>query len=337
MTVRLRKKRRKVGSFYLLVDNRRVLGPLPILGRAAKYRSEDTEERRRVNREIEALNPKHDPLRKYGDTPTGVYRARVIPPKIEKNFGLSPRIDLFKAIAGQALIAEKNGRDQLQVHAQGSPDRGLIPTHGCLRTFDKDQRKLINALKMHLKPGQEFTVEISEHVLPRPKEIIATWGATAANVDPSKTPRETSPGPIWPPPPRPPSVLVGGSDVAPLTRPPRPPLTGARYAREALILEGYRPSVGGGARRGGTREPQKGTGRIPKRAQREPRDFFERQQDVQGDDSIRLQIPTEGGRIIFYESGRVVIESTERVESPEADPPEDPVETGENSKTQEEE
>ncbi len=88
-------------------------------------------------------NPNRDPLKRFGDLPTGTYRATLIPPapaEAARAYGPGVRW-VLDGIAGDALQAKKNGRYGILIHG-GSvgapmPPNALRPTHGCLRVDNK--------------------------------------------------------------------------------------------------------------------------------------------------------------------------------------------------------
>ncbi len=109
---------------------------------------------------VAAGNPTRDPLKGYGDIPTGTYRARVIVANVnKKSFGPHERLDLTP-VSGNALQAFKNGRAGLQVHGGDTNTAGgLRATHGCLRLSNEDQAKLIALVK---EAGGECDLEVIE-------------------------------------------------------------------------------------------------------------------------------------------------------------------------------
>jgi hypothetical protein len=138
-----------------------LFGPVPVLGRAARDRAG------------QAGNPGGDPLRPYGDTPTGGYRIVNIVangPGTSRpvlNYGQSGAIVLDPA-SGDAARAEANGRTGLLIHAGRHAfssvvdARALKPTNGCLRMLDWDLAELIKVIRQNslLFPGT-VTVEIA--------------------------------------------------------------------------------------------------------------------------------------------------------------------------------
>jgi len=98
---------------------------------------------------IQHGNPQRDPLKPYGDTPLGRYRAvlgTVTPPL--RSYGPHRVIEL-QPIDGDALKAAHAGRDGLWIHGGApAPDGiGLRPTHGCVRLSDRNQGELVSLLE----------------------------------------------------------------------------------------------------------------------------------------------------------------------------------------------
>ena len=87
-------------------------------------------------------NPTRDPLRPYGDLPTGTYAVIGVSP-VDR--GDAEEVDRFgpwgKMVldpeGGPALEAKRNGRYGLLIHGgRLSPAQRLRPTYGCLRVTD---------------------------------------------------------------------------------------------------------------------------------------------------------------------------------------------------------
>lgn len=126
-----------------------VLGPMACLGKADNYAA------------TQHQNPTRDPLRAYGNTPTGQYRCTLEPaapsdPGDLRSYGPNKRI-LLTPTGGQALRAANAGdpgepddghRAGLMIHGGAPGDRGgLRPTHGCLRLSNDDMAALVAAFK----------------------------------------------------------------------------------------------------------------------------------------------------------------------------------------------
>jgi len=99
---------------------------------------------------IKAGNPQRDPLKGYGHTPLGRYRA-VLSGKWGENPGplrsYGPhRVIELHPIDGDALKANRPG---LAIHGGApAPDGiGLRPTHGCVRLSDRNQGELVALLE----------------------------------------------------------------------------------------------------------------------------------------------------------------------------------------------
>lgn len=137
-----------------------LFGPVSVLGRASR------------NTAAAHSNPGADPLKKFGDTPTGAYNVN----NIVKNcagttrpvlqYGESGSIVLDPS-AGHALTAKKNGRTGILIHAGRHANSSVVapnalkPTNGCIRMRDWDLNLLIDTIKKNtiLFPGK-VTVEI---------------------------------------------------------------------------------------------------------------------------------------------------------------------------------
>lgn len=144
-----------------------LFGPVPVLGRAAR------------NRAAQEGNPSADPLKKFGDTPTGGYRIVNI---VANGNGTSRPVAAFgdsgsivlDPVSGEAAQAEANGRTGLLIHAGRHAfssvvdARMLKPTNGCLRMLDWDLAELIKVIRNNslLFPGA-VTVEIAGPEGPR--------------------------------------------------------------------------------------------------------------------------------------------------------------------------
>jgi hypothetical protein len=91
-------------------------------------------------------NPERDPLKPFGNIPTGKYDAlSTVAGSPARSYGPNRRF-LLKATAGQALEAcsAPDPRWGLMMHGGDPlPKGGLRPTHGCIRFSDADMAKLI--------------------------------------------------------------------------------------------------------------------------------------------------------------------------------------------------
>lgn len=97
-------------------------------------------------------NPDRDPVRPWGDTPTGTYRPAKVITFSPEHATLGRFAIALVGSGGQALEAmlerpDKPRRTELYIHATRSLDEGrgetrLIPTYGCLRLLDADMAAL---------------------------------------------------------------------------------------------------------------------------------------------------------------------------------------------------
>lgn len=153
----------------------RIFGPVPVLGKADSLAA------------AQHGNATRDPLRAYGDTPTGQYSCRLEPaasgPDAIRSFGTHQRI-LLTPIGGQALEAAKDGdpavlndghRLGLMLHG-GAPGNGggLRPTHGCLRLSNDDQAALVALFQ------EPTTCQVTE--LTPPPAITSSAVPTASQI-----------------------------------------------------------------------------------------------------------------------------------------------------------
>jgi hypothetical protein len=134
------------GVLRLEDENGRVVaGPFAVCGRA-----DDSAARRHGN------SSRHTHL-PFGDTPLGRYRMTAILPTGK---GTSLSADRFgpngvivlAPTAGDAALADANGRFYIIIQGgKLSPGRRLRPTNGSLRLADKDQKRLVRALRRNLQ------------------------------------------------------------------------------------------------------------------------------------------------------------------------------------------
>jgi hypothetical protein len=94
-----------------------------------------------------AANPTRNPLLRYGDTPTGTYRVtRIVRAEAQQDLGPHGVI-VLEATAGDAALAEANGRYRLFIQGgEPGPDGALRSTSGNLRLADADLAALMVAL-----------------------------------------------------------------------------------------------------------------------------------------------------------------------------------------------
>jgi hypothetical protein len=95
------------------------------------------------------LNPTLSPFKYAGNTPTGDYVSPSIVSTTDwdpSSYGPWGAVRL-KAVAGDALLAERLGRTGLLIHGgrEGSFD-GYRPTLGCLRLHNSDMKQLIQLI-----------------------------------------------------------------------------------------------------------------------------------------------------------------------------------------------
>lgn len=104
-------------------------------------------------------NPTRDPLKPFGDIPTGNYRGVVSVVHVpDRSYGPHPVI-VLNPVSGDCVTAQDNGRWGLLAHG-GDPtnEGGLRPTDGCIR-FDNSSMAYFNSLGV-----KEITFEVVETV-----------------------------------------------------------------------------------------------------------------------------------------------------------------------------
>jgi hypothetical protein len=142
LCVKLPRDRDRCGALTLYdARGRRVCGPFVVSGRASDA--------------LAAANGNvhRNPLLRFGDTPSGVYRLRTIlesgrgTPFDARQFG-PHGIAVFEGASGDAALAEANGRFHILI-VGGKPfrDGSLRSTAGSLRLSDDHQKTLIAALR----------------------------------------------------------------------------------------------------------------------------------------------------------------------------------------------
>jgi len=111
-------------------------------------------------------NPTRNPLLPYGDTPTGVYMATVIPPGDANGYGVNRRLFLTP-VSGDGVKAEQppGNRAGLLVHGGALNPHytfwdGLRPTYGCVRVPDDGMKRILDVIDQH--PGAGITVNVTE-------------------------------------------------------------------------------------------------------------------------------------------------------------------------------
>ena len=129
------------GTVHLEEEGRMLAGPFPVSGRA------DTTAAERHG------NPTRNPLMPFGDTPLGLYRVLGLLPS---GFGTALPKKLFgphsvlvlQPVGGDAALADANGRFHTLIQGgKESWGKRLLPTNGSLRLRDKDQKKLLQAIR----------------------------------------------------------------------------------------------------------------------------------------------------------------------------------------------
>ena len=133
--------RDQIGSLSLeTAGGRRLAGPFSAYGRSD-------------NRAAGAHgNPTRDPVRPFGDTPTGSYavpRAVATGPGtayVPRSYGPNGAL-VLKPTGGQAAQAAANGRVGLLIHGGDPGTAGrLRATHGCIRLSNADMAALMAAI-----------------------------------------------------------------------------------------------------------------------------------------------------------------------------------------------
>lgn len=138
VVVKLNPDRTKGGTLTIVnEDGKTLLGPLPVLGKAA------------MNTAAEKKNPKALATLPFGDTPEGTYVMRHIRSTSDlnqKSYGPNGAI-VLEPTGGTALVAKQNGRTGLWIHGGATGKDGLLRrTNGCLRVFDADMTRIIEAI-----------------------------------------------------------------------------------------------------------------------------------------------------------------------------------------------
>ena len=88
-------------------------------------------------------NPDRDPLKPYGNTPTGIYNGTVtVAGANTRSYGPNKRI-LLTPVSGDALLAKT--RWGLMIHGGDTkPNGDLRVTHGCIRVSNESMEVLID-------------------------------------------------------------------------------------------------------------------------------------------------------------------------------------------------
>jgi len=148
-------KRQTLGTLQIVDDHGEVLfGPIDCLGLADSDAAE------------KANNETRDPMKRMGDTPVGLYDARVtlvmsMTRAFRRSYGTFGRIVLTPKF--------RLDREGLQIHSGDPADEGhgygpdpkrqLRPTNGCPRTRNEDQQSLVNFVQ---KQGGKMLCQVIE-------------------------------------------------------------------------------------------------------------------------------------------------------------------------------
>ncbi|MBX9603534.1 MAG: L,D-transpeptidase [Bryobacteraceae bacterium] len=130
--------RNRLGRLVVDTGGKMVFGPVDCFGRA-----DDRAARARGN-------ANRDPLKPFGDTPTGMYRCHLgsaPAPAVTRTYGPHGWVAL-DPVSGPALRAKKNGRFGLLIHGGDLNAAGrLRPTYGCVRVSNGDMEGLMRRLR----------------------------------------------------------------------------------------------------------------------------------------------------------------------------------------------
>jgi hypothetical protein len=183
IVVSLSSNRDKLGQLtYYDLTGLAVGNPYWVLGRADRGYAK-----------VKGDNPTADPLKRYGNTPTGIYSVTGILPTGDgtqltptHSYGPNGALNLLPK-SGQALQAATSGqRTGLLVHGGDLfPNATLLrPTHGCIRMSNDDIAALITAMTNSgaLFP---FDLEVNEDFTGSPPDILI---GDDPNPDPTSDP-----------------------------------------------------------------------------------------------------------------------------------------------------
>jgi L,D-transpeptidase catalytic domain len=137
--VMLPKDRRTPGEIVVVDgDGVVLLGPFPCLGKGDNAGA------------IEHANRTRDPVRPFGDHPTGVYRITSIQRNKPPAHSYGSAFFHIEPTEGQALEAKLAGRVGLAIHG-GDPgaDGVLRPTNGCLRVRNDVAVTMANVVQVN--------------------------------------------------------------------------------------------------------------------------------------------------------------------------------------------
>lgn len=254
VVIRLPNNRNNPGTLRIFDSNGMAVTPaVPALGRAGSDVGPKQGYYDNLN-----LNP----LKKYGHTPRGEYIVESIEPSgpntkfPEKSYGRFGVIRL-KAVSGEALAAQINGRTGILIHA-GDPGNfnGLRATGGCIRVSNDDMRMLMT------------TIEILERI---EGETAGSQCSIDTGIEVSVVPVDpivNDPNIVDPPPPKD-TIPRGGPPGHPVRLPARPPNTTRPGGGSTPADAGVGTGVGsgrGGSGEGTTRDvrPKPGKPEMPK-------------------------------------------------------------------------
>ncbi len=145
-------------------------------------------------------NPERDPVKPFGDIPTGDYDAvqtvAALPATADNLRAYGPGVRfVLNGVAGAAAIAVRNGRFGILIHGgpvgAPMPTDALRPTHGCLRVDDAS----VEAIAGRLDEARtiRFPVTVREvDAFEPPDQVSRRYGvtgalATSAGLPPSTT------------------------------------------------------------------------------------------------------------------------------------------------------
>lgn len=141
LQINLYKDRTKLGQADLFDRDILSAGPFACLGLADRAAA------------ASHSNPDRNPLRPFGDTPTGLYIGAVVPQSPDfRTYGAYGRI-MLTPHSGQCCVAEAepNLRMGLMIHGGALNPAygkwgGLRPTHGCIRMADVSLHAILKYL-----------------------------------------------------------------------------------------------------------------------------------------------------------------------------------------------
>jgi len=154
--------RRNLGQLTLFDEKGDLaVGPFQVLGRSSnKWWDKE------IKKTVYNPNKGRDPVKKFGDTPTGTYGVEIITHPNDSTYG--PHFIKLDPTGGDALVAEANGRAGIGIHGGGTnPIFGngkFSSTKGCVRMLDGDIQLLVKRINELKTVGDtEGTVNIAEY------------------------------------------------------------------------------------------------------------------------------------------------------------------------------